>query len=86
MLRHLLTSSSAGAPANTHDVKECFGDLKHDQDVPWSTYRQAVSRVRQALKACAIPDVIETATEKKAYYYNGSFPYIIFYRVDDETE
>ncbi|MBT2571780.1 tetratricopeptide repeat protein [Planococcus sp. ISL-110] len=86
VLRHLLTSSSAGAPANTHDVKECFGDLKPDQDVPWSTYRQAVSRVRQALKACAIPDVIETATEKKAYYYNGSFPYIIFYRVDDEIE
>ncbi|TAA72746.1 tetratricopeptide repeat protein [Planococcus salinarum] len=86
VLRHLLTSSSAGAPANTHAVKECFGDLSHDDDVPWSTYRQAVRRVREALEACAIPAVIETSSGNRAYYYNGSFPYLIFYRVDDEIE
>lgn len=86
VLRLLLTSSSVGNPANTHDVKECFGDLRHDDDVPWTTYRQAVRRVREALEACTIPAVIETSSGSQAYYYNGSLPYMIFYRVDDEIE
>lgn len=86
VLRHLLTSSSVGAPANTHAVKECFGDLKPDQDVTWITYRRTVSRIRESLEACAIPAVIETSSGSQAYYYNGSLPYMIFYRVDDEIE
>ncbi|MDN7247093.1 hypothetical protein [Planococcus shenhongbingii] len=86
VLRLLLTSSSVSTPANTNDVKECFGDLHFEEEVQWPSYRQAVSRVRQALKSCGVPDVIETAVNQQAYYFNGSIPYIVFYRVDDETE
>ena len=86
VLRHLLTVSSVGAPANTHDVKECFGDLHFDEDVQWPSYRQTVRRIREALKSCDIPDVIETSLGKQAYYFNGLVPYVVFYRVDDEIE
>lgn len=86
VLRYLLTNSSHGKPANTYDVKECFGDLSYDEDIQWPTYRQAVKRVRGKLEACGIPYVIGTSSDTKAYYYNGSVPYIIFYRVDDEIE
>ncbi|WKA53181.1 tetratricopeptide repeat protein [Planococcus shixiaomingii] len=86
LLRFLLTSSSAASPASVADVKGFFGDLKVDEELRWDTYRQAVRRLREELKACFVPSVVETVQGSKSYYFNGSLPFIILYRVEDEIE
>lgn len=86
LLRYLLNESSESKPAKAGDVKRFFGNLSLDDELKWETYRRAISRLRVALKNVSIPEVIATVPNGQAYYYDGSKPYIVLYRIDEEIE
>lgn len=86
LLRYLLNESSESKPAKAEDVKQFFGNLSLDEELKWETYRRAISRLRMAMQNALIPEVVATVANGQAYYFDGSIPYMILYRVDEEIE
>lgn len=86
MLRYLLNESSERRHAKAGNVKQFFGNLSLDEELKWETYRRAISRLRAAMQNAFIPEVIATIPYGQAYYFDGSTPYRILYRVDEEIE
>ncbi|KMY56255.1 hypothetical protein AC623_16300 [Bacillus sp. FJAT-27231] len=84
ILRHLLTKSSKVSPATRMTLHYCFS-AGLTGEVNGENLRQAIHRLRNRMRNCNIAHVIETTRfrEETAYYFNGSLPYIVMYRVDE---
>lgn len=86
ILRHLLLRSSKEDPATPMDMMDYFLDT-HINGLAPKTYVTAISRLRANLTEVEVPDVIRNIRigNSPAYYYDGSLPFIVMNRVDEET-
>jgi tetratricopeptide (TPR) repeat protein len=81
MLSYFLLNSSEDVPATRHDFSVV------DTIIP-NTYTTNVSRLRRKLVQQGIPSMILTKRyhNETGYYYDGSYPFYIMYRSDEEIE
>ncbi|MEH7494973.1 hypothetical protein [Neobacillus niacini] len=81
MLSYFLLNSSEAVPATRHDFSVV------DTIIP-NTYITNVSRLRRKLLRQGIPSMIQTKRyqNETGYYYDGSYPFYIMYRSDEEIE
>jgi tetratricopeptide (TPR) repeat protein len=81
MLSYFLLKSSEEAPATRHDFSVV------DTIIP-NTYIQTVNRLRKKMTNSGFPPFIQRARylEETAYYYDGTVPFYLMYRVDEEIE
>ncbi|MDE3838818.1 hypothetical protein C0966_05415 [Bacillus methanolicus] len=88
MLRYLLTKSSVDSPATRITFHNFFLDSHVKGVVNEDTFKKAISRLRNKLRSCEIPPIIQTTNYRgeTAYYFDRTMPYIVMYRVDEEIE
>lgn len=88
MLRYLLTKSSVDSPATRITLHNFFLDSHVKGVVNKDALIKAISRLRNKLRSCEIPSIIQTTNYRgeTAYYFDRTLPYIVMYRVDEEIE
>ncbi|WP_045515806.1 hypothetical protein [Neobacillus niacini] len=81
MLSYFLLNSSEAVPATRHDFSVV------DTIIP-NTYTTNVSRLRRKLTEQGFPPMIQTKRydNETGYYCNGTYPFYIMYRSDEEIE
>jgi hypothetical protein len=81
MLRYYLLKSSEKRPA----TRAAFSS---NSNILPNTYTQNVTRLKNKLMEKGFPPLIQTKryNNETAYYYDGTHPFIIMYRVDEEIE
>jgi tetratricopeptide (TPR) repeat protein len=87
ILRYLLMRSSQEEPATRISLFHYFPRARTEGEVKKNTFIKTISRVTDELEKCEIPPVVHTKNfrNETGYYYDGSIPFIIMYRVDEET-
>ena len=88
ILRYLLLKSNEANPATRFTLQNFFPSSKNEGIVKNATFRKRFSRLKSKMDSCQIPTVIHLANNpvETAYYFDGSLPFIIMYRVDEEME
>lgn len=81
MLKYFLLKSSENRPA----TREAFSVV---ETIRLNTYIQSVGRLRNRLIQAGFPPIFQTTRvrDETAYFYNGMYPFYVFYRVDEEIE
>jgi tetratricopeptide (TPR) repeat protein len=81
MLGYFLLKSSEEQPSTRHDFSVV-------DTIRPNTYIQSVNRLRNRMINRGFPPLIQRTRyqEETAYYYDGSYPFYIMYRVDEEIE
>jgi hypothetical protein len=81
MLSYFLLNSSEAVPATRHDFSVV------DTIIP-NTYITNVGRLRRKLTLQGFPSMIQTKRyhNETGYYYDGTYPFYIMYRSDEEIE
>ncbi|TYS62391.1 tetratricopeptide repeat protein [Bacillus infantis] len=85
MIRHFLLASNEKNPCTRVTMKDFFGKTGTDGEVKKNTFIKSIERLRTRMKALNLPDIIDVKQyrEETAYYFNGTVPYIVLFRVDD---
>lgn len=86
ILRYVLVKSREGLPASRMTLQTIFSH-SIAEGITKENFRKKFSRLRGKLEEYGIPDIIETASHmgETAYRFNGSLPYVVMYRVDEES-
>lgn len=86
LLRHLFSRSSKEKPATINSVRNYFELEFADDEVKWENYRKAIQLLRRKLSGNYMPCPISNSPGRHAYYYDGSYPFVLLYRVDQDFQ
>ncbi|MDN7243914.1 tetratricopeptide repeat protein [Planococcus shenhongbingii] len=85
VLRYLLVKTRRGEAATPWSLKDYFLFTHVITGVPEKTFSSVVAEVKRIMAEMEIPASIKVAEdEKSGYYFDGSSPFVVIDRVDEE--